>query len=233
MSVAVVVLAAGSGSRVGAEVNKVLLPLDGVPVLAWSVRDALALDDVARVLVVVRAGEESAVAEALGPYLGDREVALVTGGATRHDSEWAALRRLAPDVEAGLVDVVAVHDGARPLAGVALWRAVIDAARRRGAAIPVLPVTGLIGPDGVLRDVGAVQTPQAFAAAHLLHAYERAADEHFTGTDTAASLERYTDVVVAAVPGCATNLKITFADDVALAGTVAQSLARSPARSRA
>ena len=51
---AVVILAAGSGSRVGADVNKVLLPLGDAPVLAWSVRDALTLDDVRRVVVVVR-----------------------------------------------------------------------------------------------------------------------------------------------------------------------------------
>ena len=72
MPAVVVILAAGSGTRVGATTNKVLLPLGDAPVLAWSVRDALALDDVRRVLVVVRPGEEEQVSEALGPHLGDR-----------------------------------------------------------------------------------------------------------------------------------------------------------------
>ncbi|HET7196512.1 MAG TPA: 2-C-methyl-D-erythritol 4-phosphate cytidylyltransferase, partial [Nocardioides sp.] len=58
MSAAVVILAAGTGSRVGAAVNKVLLPLGDRPVLAWSVAAALALEDVQRVLLVVRPGEQ-------------------------------------------------------------------------------------------------------------------------------------------------------------------------------
>ena len=118
---AVVILAAGAGTRVGGETNKVLLPLADAPVLAWSVRDALSLPDVARVLVVVRHGEEHAVADALAPHLGDGEVLLVDGGKTRHGSEWAALRALAADVESGEIDVVAIHDGARPLAGAELF----------------------------------------------------------------------------------------------------------------
>ena len=65
MSAAVVVLAGGSGSRVGAEVNKVLLPLRGTAVLGWSVRTALELADVDPVVVVHRAGERAAVATAL------------------------------------------------------------------------------------------------------------------------------------------------------------------------
>ncbi len=64
---AVVVVAAGSGTRVGAEVNKVLLPLLGVPVVAWSVRTALALPDVRRVVVVHRPDEREAMGEALAP----------------------------------------------------------------------------------------------------------------------------------------------------------------------
>ncbi len=116
MSAAVVVLAGGSGSRVGARTNKVLLPLGDVAVLAWSVRTALAVPGVGRLLVVVRFGDEDAVGEALAPVLGEREVVLVTGGDTRHGSEWQALQVLAAEIDAGGIDVVAVHDGARPLA---------------------------------------------------------------------------------------------------------------------
>ena len=85
----------------GAGVNKVLLPLGDRPVLAWSVTDALAAVDVSRVVVVVRPGEEDAVSAALAPHLGGGEVLLVPGGATRHASEWAAIRVLAPAIEAG------------------------------------------------------------------------------------------------------------------------------------
>ncbi|CAM3528517.1 IspD/TarI family cytidylyltransferase [Nocardioides zeicaulis] len=223
MPVAVVVLGAGSGSRVGAEVNKVLLPLRGVPVLVWSLREALALDDVRRVVLVVRPQDREAVAEAVAPHLGEREVLVVDGGATRHASEWAAIRVLADDVRAGEVDVVVVHDGARPLAGAALWSDVVAAAREVGGAIPVVPVTHLLHADlsPVTEQVGGVQTPQAFRAADVLAAYADADRDGFEGTDTAACVATYRAVDVAAVPGSATNLKVTFPEDVALADELA------------
>ncbi len=219
MSVAVIILAAGSGSRVGAEVNKVLLPLRGVPVLVWSVRDALALPDVRRLVLVVRPEDRSAVESAVAPHLGDREVLVVDGGPTRHASEWAALRVVADDIESGEVDVVVVHDGARPLAGRALWEAVTDAAREVGGAIPVVPVTHLLHRDQrvVGERVGGVQTPQAFRGHDVLAAYRAASADGFEGTDTSACVAAYRDVEVAAVPGSALNLKVTFPEDVALA----------------
>lgn len=219
MPAAVVILAAGSGTRVGADVNKVLLPLAGVPVLAWSVRDALALDDVRRVVVVVRDGEQEAVAEALTPHLGEHEVLVVAGGATRHRSEQAALRVLAGEIQGGEVDVVAVHDGARPLAGGDLFTATIAAAREHGGAIPVVPVQGLLTStlDPATGPLGTVQTPQAFRAGPLLAAYDAAARDDFEGTDTAACFTRYAGGDVATVPSGPLNLKITFPEDVALA----------------
>jgi 2-C-methyl-D-erythritol 4-phosphate cytidylyltransferase len=219
MATAVVILAAGSGSRVGAEVNKVLLPLRDAPVLAWSVRAALALPDVRRLVLVVRPEDRAAVEDAVAPHLGDHEVLVVDGGATRHASEWAALQVLADDITSGAVDVVAVHDGARPLAGTDLWEAVIEAARSVGGAIPVAPVTQLLHTDltRVSDAVGAVQTPQAFRAPELLAAYRAAARDGFEATDTAGCVAAYADVEVAAVRSSALNLKVTFPEDVALA----------------
>lgn len=219
MSTAVVIVAAGSGTRVGAGVNKVLLPLRGVPLLVWSLRDALALPDVRRVVLVVRPEDREAVGAAVAPHLGDREVLLVDGGATRHASEWAAIRVLAPDVESGEVDVVVVHDGARPLAGLPLWEAVVTAAREVGGAIPVVPVDHLLHVDlsAVSDDVGGVQTPQAFRAPEVLAAYRAADAEGFEGTDTSACVAAHRGTAVAAVEGSPLNLKVTFPEDVALA----------------
>jgi 2-C-methyl-D-erythritol 4-phosphate cytidylyltransferase len=219
MPVAVVILAAGSGSRVGAEVNKVLLPLRDAPVLVWSVRDALALPDVRRLVIVVRPEDRAAVEAAVAPHLGDREAIVVDGGATRHASEWAALRVLAPHIDSGEVDVLVVHDGARPLAGAALWQAVVEAARSAGGAIPVVPMTQVLRADltRVTQEVGGVQTPQAFRAVDVLAAYTSAAADGFEGTDTAACVTAYRDIDVAAVPSSSLNLKVTFPEDVALA----------------
>jgi 2-C-methyl-D-erythritol 4-phosphate cytidylyltransferase len=145
-------------------------------------------------------------------------VLVVDGGATRHASEWAAIQVLADDVTSGELDVVVVHDGARPLAGPALWRAVVDAAREVGGAIPVVRVDRLLHSDltPVAGDAGAVQTPQAFRADALLASYRAAADDGFEGTDTAACVAAYADVPVVAVPSTSLNLKVTFPEDVVL-----------------
>jgi 2-C-methyl-D-erythritol 4-phosphate cytidylyltransferase len=216
---AIVLLAAGSGRRVGADRNKVLLPLGGVPVLAHSVRTALRVDGAHRVVVVVRPEDGAAVAEAIGPHLGSHDAWLVDGGEERHDSEYRALQALRADIEDGEIEVVAIHDGARPLASPAHFRAVIDVAAAHGAAVPAVPAGRLNDQDGSLadEDLVAVQTPQAFAAPLLLAAYDAADAERFVGTDTAACLERYADVAIRPVPGEIANLKITFAEDLSLA----------------
>lgn len=219
MPAAVVILAAGAGARVGAGTNKVLLPLGDRPVLAWSVAAAVGLEDVRRVLVVVRPGELDAVADALAPHLGGAEVGVVEGGPSRHASEWNALQALRGEIEAGAVDVVAIHDGARPLAGAGLFAATIAAARERGGAIPVVRLPGLLALDGrdLPPELDGVQTPQAFRAAELLAAYERAETDGFDGTDTAGCWARYTDLPVVGVPSTPRNLKITFPEDLELA----------------
>ncbi|MFL6172635.1 MAG: 2-C-methyl-D-erythritol 4-phosphate cytidylyltransferase [Marmoricola sp.] len=222
---AIVVLAAGAGSRVGAEVNKVLLPLDGVPLLAHSVRTALEVEAVHRIVVVVRPEDREQVSTALAPYLGSHDVWLVDGGSERHDSETRALEALRADIESGEIGVVAIHDGARPLASAALFRRAIDVAALHGAAVPALAVTGLVDLDGApaTGDLVGVQTPQAFRAPELLAAYSLAAADGFVGTDTAACLERYADVEIHAVDGEVTNLKVTFPEDLALAAELVTS----------
>jgi len=219
-SAAIVLLAAGSGERVGADRNKVLLPLHGVPVLAHSVRTALRVDGAHRVVVVVRAEDRAAVTEAIRPHLGTHDLWLVDGGEQRHDSEYSALRALRRDIEAGEIAVVAIHDAARPLATEGLFRAVVDLAATRGAAVPALPAGRLNDRDGSLaaENLLVVQTPQAFDARALLAAYDAAEADRFVGTDTASCLERYADLAIHAVTGERRNLKITFADDLLLAG---------------
>ena len=216
---AIVLLGAGSGRRVGADRNKVLLPLDGIPVLAHSVRTALAVDGAHRVVVVVREHDRAEVAAALAPHLGEHDLWLVDGGEERHDSEYRALRALRDDIESDELDVVAIHDAARPLASAALFRSVIDTAAARGTAVPAVPAPGLSNRDGsrALSGLVAVQTPQAFAARLLLDAYDAADADRFVGTDTAACLERYAAAAITPVPGERRNLKITFPEDLRLA----------------
>lgn len=214
---AAVLLGGGSGSRVGADANKVLLPLAGTPVWQWSLHTIRQVSSVAHVVVVARSQD----LPALRPRLG--KATLVLGGAERHDSEWNALQALAHLVDAGEIDVVAIHDLARPLASPELWTAVVEAAHDVGGAIPVRVIDGVITADGrPVTGVVGVQTPQAFRARELLAAYREADRDGFKGTDTASCVERYSSLRIRAVEAPATNLKITFPEDVALAETLSE-----------
>lgn len=217
--VAIVVLAGGAGTRIGAGVNKALLPLAGTPVIARSVRTALDARPAA-VVVVVRAEDRTSLAAAIQPVLGSDEVALLDGGEERHDSEWNALRALESRIVSGEIDVVAIHDAARPLAPVSLFAAVTAAAREHGGAIPTVAFDHVIGDAGVLgaeSSLVGVQTPQAFRATDLLDAYRQAAAAGFRGTDTASCLERFSDLTIVGVPSSAANLKVTYPEDLAVA----------------
>lgn len=223
-SVAAVVLAGGSGSRVGAAGNKVYLPLAGRPLLSWALTAFAETPAVRRLVLVARPADLALARDAAERSVGT-EVEIVPGGATRHGSEWAALRHLAPAIRAGELDVVAIHDGARPLVSRRLIEDTVRAARVHGAAVPGVPLAdaGVVHPGlGVLpepadRPLVRVQTPQAFRADLLLDAYERAEREAFTGTDTAACVERYAGLRVHCLPGDPRNLKVTYRQDLVLA----------------
>jgi 2-C-methyl-D-erythritol 4-phosphate cytidylyltransferase len=216
--VALVLLAAGNGSRVGHEINKVFLPLAGRRVLTWSLDSTRRLPNLVSTVVVLQDDDRVHVREVLRESL-DRPVQLVEGGATRHESELHALRALAPQIHAGAVDVVVIHDAARPLAGPSLFTEVVDTAALLGGALPVLSKQGIVFSDGTRADgrLMTVQTPQAFHALPLLRAYEQAALEGFVGSDTASCIERFTDLRVHGVAGDAGNIKITFPEDLFLA----------------
>ncbi|MCD4533811.1 2-C-methyl-D-erythritol 4-phosphate cytidylyltransferase [Nocardioides sp. cx-169] len=217
---ALVMLAAGEGRRTGHHTNKVLLPLAGRRVFTWSLGWARRLPTVTRTLLVIREQDREQVLATVDREVEPPDVTVVTGGDSRHGSEWEALQSLAPAIESGEVDVVVIHDAARPLAGTALFAAVIAAAAEHGGAIPVRDqghLTSLDGAESAPDRVVAVQTPQAFAARPLLAAYRQAAADGFVGTDTASCMERYTDVPVRCVPGDAGNIKITFPEDLFLA----------------
>jgi 2-C-methyl-D-erythritol 4-phosphate cytidylyltransferase len=221
---AAVVLASGAGVRVGGERNKVYLPLGGRSVVSWSLRTFAGVAGVGVLVLVVRPQDRELAEQVLDLELSGCDVEIVHGGAARQDSELMALRQLAPRITAGEIDVVLMHDAARPLVSAELVSAVLAAARESGGAVPGVPRDGLmrVSEDGKVAeaDLGtmmAMQTPQGFAAGPLLAAYERAADDGFTGTDTAACATRYSDVRVRCIPGDDSNIKITYPHDLVVA----------------
>jgi 2-C-methyl-D-erythritol 4-phosphate cytidylyltransferase len=191
--------------------------------VSWSVRAVTETPDVDRTVLVFRRGERDIAERMLSDEVGSATVELVEGGDTRHGSEHNVLRHLADDIESGAVDVVLIHDAARPLAGVDLMRSAIATAREFGGAIPGLSPGDVLreAPDGSLVRVDGtlarVQTPQAFRAVPLLAAYRAAEAEGFDGTDTSACVQRFTDVDVHVFDGAATNFKVTFPHDVEVA----------------
>jgi 2-C-methyl-D-erythritol 4-phosphate cytidylyltransferase len=216
-----VVLAAGMGTRVGADGNKAYLRLAGRSMVSWSVGAVVGTPGIDRVVVVYRRGERELIAGTMVDELPTATIEFVEGGETRHGSEWNLLCHLARDIDAGAVDTVLIHDAARPLAGPALMSTALATARAHGGAIPGVPAHGVVRAtaDG-LASTGPlvrVQTPQAFRAQPLLRAYRAAESEGFEGTDTASCIERFTDVAVHVFDGAATNLKVTFAADVLVA----------------
>ena len=209
-----VVVAAGRGTRLGGAVPKAFVPIDGRPLVERSVEALLACPEVAAAVVVVAPEEIGGTrARAAGALPGVS--AVVAGGSTRLLSSLAG-------VEAAVgAEVVLVHDAARPFVRVATIAAVLDAVRRHGAAVPVIPV-----PDTVKQDDGRgfvagtldraslrlAQTPQGARRALLLDALRKAAAGGIDVTDEAQALER-AGFPVAAVAGDPGNVKITTPRD--------------------
>lgn len=226
-----IVLAGGTGSRLGAGINKAFLPLGGRAISGWSLATIGSVAGVGPLVFVVRP-EDRAHAEFVVERGMRQRVEVIAGGATRQESELLALRHLADRIDAGEVDTVLIHDAARPLVSRGLVASVLHAAREHGGAVPATPAADLavLDADGFLavdaHESGSllrVQTPQGFDARTILDAYESAARDDFVGTDTASCAERYTDLEVAWVRGEATNFKITYAQDLLLAQDVVSS----------
>lgn len=209
MRAAAVILAAGAGRRLGAEVPKAFLSLGGRPILAAAAAAAAASPVISSLVVAAPPGYERdarACVEVL-----EVRTAVVTGGRTRQASVRAALAELASDVT-----VVAVHDAARPFAPPDLFTTVVTAVTEDvDGAVPVLPVTDTVKrvvEGRVLETVdraslGLAQTPQAFRVDALRAAHEAAAEAGTSVTDDAMLLEEMGRVI--AVRGDPGNFKVT------------------------
>jgi 2-C-methyl-D-erythritol 4-phosphate cytidylyltransferase len=214
--VVAIVVAAGSGVRLGGEVPKAVRPLAGRPLVSWSVA-ALAGGGVTEVVVVVGDGLQDVFAEALAeapiPWR------IVIGGATRQESVARGIAALPPG------EIVLVHDAARPLVPAEVVRGVVEAVRSGApAVIPVVPMSDTIrqvaGAGSVVVDrsgLRAVQTPQGFARDVLVSAHAAAAGREYT--DDAAVCEA-SGYEVLLVPGSREALKITEPYDLAVAEAI-------------
>ncbi len=221
---AALVAAAGSSSRMGG-VNKLLEPLDGVPVL---IRTLTALQQAAQVDEIVIAAREEDLVEIsrlCHTYGISKCTKVVRGGESRAHSVLLAALEASGDAE-----LLAVQDGARPLVTPELIDQVITAAARCGAAAPAVPVKDTVKAvreDGAVERtlersaLRAVQTPQVFEADLLKAALQAALEGGIPVTDDCSAVERLGKVVFL-VEGDEENLKITTPVDLILAEAILQ-----------
>jgi 2-C-methyl-D-erythritol 4-phosphate cytidylyltransferase len=207
----------------GASQNKVFLPLQGKPMVLYSIEACQGARLVTDILLVAHPTEvEYCRKEILARYQIPSVLGVIPGGATRHQSEECALDYLRSTIEGikdPVTDVVLFHDGARPLVTSSEIDQLIQAARDSGGALLGTPLGGReviaeLEPDGAIartlpsHGLWRAQTPQAFEAKSLLYAYDQARVEGFLGTDTASTYERL-GAAVHMVEGSRNNIKMT------------------------
>ncbi|MEY3204911.1 MAG: 2-C-methyl-D-erythritol 4-phosphate cytidylyltransferase [Planctomycetota bacterium] len=215
----VILAAAGQSSRFqDANYKKPFAPLAGRPVWLHSAEKFIDRPDVKQVVVVVSPEDRESFRDKFGANLAFMGITLAEGGAQRADSVRNGLEKLGPEI-----DMVAIHDAARPCIASAWIDRVFEAGIRTGAAILATPVVGTlkrVGPDqtitGTVDRTGLweAQTPQVFARDLLTRAF--AAKHDPAHTDEAQLVEALGHRVTV-VPGSPINLKITSREDLRLA----------------
>ncbi|MBM4011505.1 MAG: 2-C-methyl-D-erythritol 4-phosphate cytidylyltransferase [Planctomycetota bacterium] len=215
----VILAAAGQSSRFqDANYKKPFAPLAGRPVWLHSAERFTDRDDVKQVVVVVSPDDRQSFVEKFGANLAFMGITLAEGGDTRADSVRKGLEKLGDEV-----DMVAIHDAARPCLAPAWIDKVFAAGIRTGAAILAIPVVGTlkrVGADHVITEtldrsgLWEAQTPQVFSRELLTRAF--AAQRAGQATDEASLVEQLGHPVTV-VPGSPINLKITGREDLRLA----------------
>jgi 2-C-methyl-D-erythritol 4-phosphate cytidylyltransferase len=213
----VVVVAAGTGTRMGTPESKQYLPLHGKPVLIHTLAVFQAIDQVERIVLVVGAADISRCELYKERYGLAKVERIVAGGKDRQESVYLGIQSLPSATE-----VVLVHDGVRPFVSeeqiLSCWREAV----RHDAAVLAVPVKDTIKIVDASRRIistperqslWAVQTPQAFRLSLLKEAHERARADRFVGTDDAMLVERL-GKTVRVVEGDYRNIKLTTPEDM-------------------
>jgi 2-C-methyl-D-erythritol 4-phosphate cytidylyltransferase len=220
------IAAAGSGRRMGADRNKLLLPLAGRPVLAWTLEAALACPAIAWIGVVGQAQDAEAIGAIVAAARPDRPVAWILGGETRQQSVRRGLDALPAEAEA-----VLIHDGARCLVEpdllAACGAALLDAIGSGAGIVAATPITdtikeveaGTICATPDRSRLWAAQTPQGFGVAQLRQAHASASRQGWSVTDDAALFERL-GLPVRVLQAPPSNIKLTTSFDLTIAAAV-------------
>lgn len=221
----VIIPAAGSGSRMAASQPKQFLKLSKIPILVHTITAFLKVKAIAWLVIPIAPEQKQLVQSMLKDYFTEKEqekIITTNGGTNRQLSVRAGLSVMPKEVE-----IILVHDGARPLVSQILTNKCIDEASLYGATIAALEVhdTLKMADSKIIKttvdrtSLFRAQTPQA-GRRHLLEtAFAKAEEGNFIGTDE-ASLFEYAGIPVSIVTGEEQNLKITRPDDLELASHI-------------
>lgn len=211
-----IILAAGSGTRMGLEENKMFLRIGEYSLLQRTVLQVKDMDGIQELIFVVALGEEERVKAELEPLRISKPIRFALGGAERQDSVRSGLQQVNSETH-----IVLVHDGTRPLATQELYERVIEGAKTKGAVVPSIPIvdtikqvedSGAVKQTLPRQELYAVQTPQGFSYALIMEAHEKAFKEGYMGTDDVSLIEALGKPVYI-VPGERKNIKVTTPED--------------------
>jgi len=220
MKVVALIAAAGFGKRMNAKISKLFIPIFGKPILAYTIEKFEQCNFIEKIYLIVNQEEDFYSKDIILKYNFSKVQELIAGGETRQDSVYNGLKVLDPDT-----DIVAIHDGARPLIEETIIQESIEAAQEFGAAIAAIPLKDTVkrsGKDFFInetlnrQEIWRAQTPQTFKYSVILSAYHQAYKDKFFATDDAAIVERY-GYKVKMIIGSEENIKITTPFDIIIA----------------
>ncbi len=215
------IVAAGSGRRMGAKGNKLLLPLVGRPVLAWTLDAALQAESIEWIGIVGQPVDYSAIISLVEGVI--KPVEWINGGSTRQESVQRGLESLPSSAKH-----VLIHDGARCLAESELFNRCAQAVSSGNAVIAATPVTDTIkcvNREGFITNtperagLWAAQTPQGFSVAQLREGHSKALEKGWSVTDDSSLYERL-GWPVQILESSPSNIKVTTPFDLTIAEAV-------------
>lgn len=218
----VIIPAAGQGKRMGAGKNKLLVSLNGVPILIHTLKVFESDKECSEIVLAIHPDDEHEFELLLKEYAINKVATLVFGGKERQDSVYNGLKAIG-----SYEGVVLVHDAARPFIKVETIHKLVTAASNEGGAIVAVPVKDTIKKavnsqvvETIERSsLWAVQTPQAFRVSVLLEAHNKASIDQFIGTDESSLVERL-HYHVAIIEGDYDNIKLTTPEDLFFAEAI-------------